>query len=150
MTDAGGSGEAADPEEVGSLGVEAARLLHALQGLAEAGGHDAAAAAASAASSAAAAASGALHDVDEHLSTGSPECQYCPVCQVISAVRATSPEVRQHLRSAAGSLMQAAAALLAPPMAGPVPRPEDRRRDGGVERIDVSDDEWDDDEWEDE
>ena len=50
---------------------------------------------------------------EEHIATGSPECQYCPVCQVIHAVRSTSPEVKEHLAVAASSLMHAAAGLLA-------------------------------------
>jgi hypothetical protein len=60
---------------------------------------------------------------------------------VISAVRGTSPEVRQHLTTAATSLMHAAAGLLATQM----PEPSKERADGGVEKIDLSDDEWEDD-----
>ena len=139
-----GAGGVGGHEEVGSLGDEAARLLHALQGWAQGTGQDAGTAGASAAAAAAA----ALHDLDAHLSTGAPECQYCPICQLISALRGASPEVRAHLRTAGSSLMQAAAAMLAPPTApptaGPTAGPKDRRRDRDVERIDVGDDEWED------
>jgi hypothetical protein len=138
-----GSGHAGGREEAGSLGEEAAKLLQALQGRTEGGGRDPGAAA-TAAASAAAAASAVLHDVDAHLSTGAPQCQYCPVCQLVSAVRGASPEVRAHLRTAGSSLMQAAAAMLAPPTAPPTAGPKDRRRDRDVERIDVGDDEWED------
>ena len=123
-------------EQVGSISDEAAKLLSALQGWATDSGSQYAGAAASAAAGATA----SLHHLDEHVATGGGSCTYCPVCQVISAVRGTSPEVREHLRSAASSLVQALAGALATP----VPEPSDRRT-GTVERIDLSDDEWEDD-----
>ncbi len=131
--DAGGPG----PEPVGSLGEEAVRLLAALQGWArESSGEYADAAAA-----AAGGLSAAARRVDEHVATGGEDCRYCPVCQVISAVRGTSPEVREHLTSAAGSLLKAAAGLLGTE----VPDAGSGERRGGVERIDLDDDEWEDD-----
>ena len=127
-----------DPDEsVGSVAEEAAKLLHALQDWAKESGSEYAEAAATAAEGAAS----AVHRVDEHIATGAAECSYCPVCRVISAVRDTSPEVRQHLTSAATSLMHAAAGLLTTH----VPEPPKGHTDGGVEKIDVSDDEWEDD-----
>ena len=127
-----------DPDEsVGSVAEEAAKLLHALQDWAKESGSEYAGAAATAAEGAAS----AVHQFDEHIATGSAECTYCPVCRVISAVRDTSPEVRQHLTTAATSLMHAAAGLLATH----VPDPSKRRGDGAVEKIDLSDDEWEDD-----
>ena len=33
----------------------------------------------------------AVHDVNEHIATGSEDCRYCPVCQVIHVVRADQP-----------------------------------------------------------
>ena len=130
-----------DPDEsegtVGSVTEEAAKLLHALQDWAKESGSEYAGAAASAAEGAAA----AVHRIDEHVATGSAECTYCPVCRVISAVRETSPEVRQHLTTAATSLLHAAAGLLATN----VPEPSKGRRDGRVEKIDLSDDDWEDD-----
>ena len=75
--------------------------------------------------------------VDEHIATGSADCRYCPVCQVIHVVRETSPEVRTHLAMAAGSLMNAAAGLLA--------TQAQRPRPPGVEKIDLDDaSPWDD------
>ena len=124
-------------EPVGSVADEAGKLLSALQDWAKENGSEYAAAAASAAAGAGA----TLHDLDEHLATGGRDCTYCPVCQVISAVRSTSPEVREHLRSAAGSLVQAMAGVLATP----VPEPGGARRSTPVEKIDLSDDEWEDD-----
>lgn len=55
---------------------------------------------------------GAAESVDEHLATGSAECTICPLCQVISAVRGTRPEVVEHLADAAGSLVAALRALV--------------------------------------
>jgi len=124
-------------ENVGSVTEEAAKLLHALQDWANESGSEYAGAAATAAEGAAA----AVHRVDEHIATGAAECSYCPVCRVISAVRGTSPEVRQHLTTAATSLMHAAAGLLATQ----TPEPSKERADAGVEKIDLSDDEWEDD-----
>ena len=127
-----------DPDEsVGSVAEEAAKLLHALQDWAKESGSEYAGAAASAAEGAAS----AVHRIDEHIATGSAECTYCPVCRVISTVRETSPEVRQHLTTAATSLLHAAAGLLATN----VPESSKGRRDGPVEKIDLSDDDWEDD-----
>jgi hypothetical protein len=127
-----------DPDEsVGSVAEEAAKLLHALQDWAKENGSEYAGAAASAAEDAAS----AVHRIDEHIATGSAECTYCPVCRVISAVRETSPEVRHHLTTAATSLMHAAAGLLATQ----VPEPSKGGRDSAVEKIDLSDDDWEDD-----
>jgi hypothetical protein len=120
-------------EPVGSLGEEAAKLIGALSDWAKDQGADYA----GSASGAAGAFTQALHDVDEHLATGSADCRYCPVCQVIHVVRETSPEVRTHLAMAAGSLMNAAAGLLA--------TQAQHRGRPGVEKIDLDDSApWDD------
>jgi hypothetical protein len=119
--------EHAGGEPVGTLEEEATKFLRALQGWAGDGGGEPDAtqsgpAGSSAGSSdgssagssawASAAASAAQH-VEAHLATGGADCRYCPVCRVISAVRGTSPEVRHHLKTAATSLVQAAAGALA-------------------------------------
>jgi hypothetical protein len=96
-------------EPVGSVGEEAAKLLGALSEWASDQGTDYVGTAAGAASSFA----HAVRDVNEHIATDSQDCRYCPVCQVIHAVRSTSPEVREHLSVAASSLMHAAAGMLA-------------------------------------
>ena len=95
-------------EPVGSLGEEAARLLAALQDRTGHGEH--------------AAADG--------------DCRYCPLCRAIGVVRATPPEVREHLTAAATSLAQAVSALLATAVPddsgrpdGDGTRPDDRRTD---------------------
>jgi hypothetical protein len=122
---------------VGSVAEEAAKLLQALQGWGEQTGAEYGEATASAAAGAAR----RLRDVNEHLATGGADCTYCPLCQVISAARGTSPEVKQHLASAATSLMQAAAGLLSTP----VPDQATGRPGVPVEKIEVSDDEQEDD-----
>ena len=139
MTDEPADGGAgSDGPAVGGIGEEAVKLLHALQGWARESGSDYADAAASAVASAAA----GEHNLDEHVATGGADCTYCPLCRVISAVRGTSPEVRDHLRSAGTSLLQAAAGLLATT----VPDQGAKHRDSPMEKIDLSDDdEWEDD-----
>ena len=133
MTDPGGT-----PPPVGSVGEEAVKLLQALQEWAKESGQEYG----ESAGAAAAGAGGLLHRVNEHIATGGQDCTYCPVCRTIAAVRATSPEVKQHLTTAASSLLQAAAGL----MATHVPDASSTRSEGAVERIDLSDDdEWEDD-----
>jgi hypothetical protein len=125
-------------EPVGSVGEEAAKLLGALQEWARESGSDHASAAVGAATSAAS----SLGGVNEHIATGGEDCRYCPICQMISAVRGTSPEVKQHLASAATSLMQAFAGV----MATHVPDQPHGQKDSAVEKIDLSDDDdWEDD-----
>ena len=67
-----------------------------------------------------------------HVATGSPECQLCPVCQLISLLRDVRPEVATHLADAASSL---AAALRAAIVAHE--HEWSTRRSGGVETIDI-------------
>lgn len=124
-------------ETLGSVGEEATKLLDALQDWARTSGDVYTGAAAAAAGGAAS----SLSSVNEHLATGSAECRVCPLCRAISLLRGTSPEVRAHLTSAASSLLQAAACLMA------TQTPDSPARDqGGVETIDLSDD----DDWEEE
>ena len=129
---AGGPRPPGGDEPVGSVGEEAAKLFAALSGWARDQGTDYAGSAAGAA----AAMSETLHNVNEHIATGSEDCRYCPVCQVIHAVRTTSPEVKAHLAVAASSLMHAAAGVLATQ----VPT----EKSPSVEKIDLDDDnDWD-------
>jgi hypothetical protein len=113
-------------EPVGSLGEEAAKLFGALGEWARDQG---AAGVAGMAGQAAA----AVRDVDQHLATGAEECTYCPICRTVHLVRQTSPEVREHLATAASSFLQAAAAMLATPPRGAEPS-------SGLEHIDLEDD----------
>ena len=118
-----------DAHEVGPLADEAAKLFGALSGWAREHAGEAGEGLSGLASQAAS----AVHGVDEHLATGSAECTVCPVCRTVHAVRQLSPEVKAHLTTAAASLVQAAAALLATPE-----RTTDRNH---VEHI-ALDDEW--------
>lgn len=122
-----GTGAAAGgPEPVGSVGDEAAKLLGALSDWARDQGNDYAGSAAGAAGTFAA----AVQDISEHIATGSEDCRYCPVCQVIHVVRQTSPEVRGHVTLAASSLMHAAAGMLAT-------NTGQQEKASGVEKIDL-------------
>ena len=120
-----------DQGQVGSVGEEAVKLLGALQEWAREKGHESAGAAAGAAT--------AFSTINEHIATGGKECTFCPVCQLISAAREISPEVKQHLSSAASSLLQALSSALATPPGSQKPK----RSDGPVEKIDLSDEAWD-------
>lgn len=88
---------------IGSVTEEAAKLFAALSGWSREQGGQYAGAASSFAD--------ALHDVNDHLAN-SDDCRYCPVCRGIRTVRQLSPEVREHLSSAASSTLQALAALI--------------------------------------
>ena len=123
-----------DPE-VGSLGEETAKLLGAFATWARESGSEVGGGLGAAAAQAAA----GWSTLEGHIATGAPECQYCPICRTVHAVRETSPEVRAHLASAALSLLQAGAALLATA----APEEGTRRRDSGVEHIDLGDEGWD-------
>ena len=122
MTDAG-------PDDVGTLGEEAAKLLGALSGWAR----DHAAEAGDGLSGLASQAAASAHDLNDHLATGAAECTVCPVCRTVSALRQVSPEVSAHLSAAMSSLAQAAAAFLAT-----APRSTGSPHD--LEHIHVSDD----------
>jgi hypothetical protein len=114
-------------QPVGSLAEEAVKLLGALQGWAKENAQDA--------TSKAAGASAVFTDVNEHIATGGQNCKYCPVCQLITAVRGVSPEVTQHLNSAARSLLKAATA--ARPTGGANSAPGER--EPSVEHIALDD-----------
>jgi len=113
-----------DHERVGSVAEEAAKLFGALSGWAKEHGEGL---------------SSFADDVHDHvasgmadgMATGAAECTWCPVCRTLAAVRATSPEVRAHLATAASSLMLAVSGMMAthPPA-----------RDARVEPIDLDDD----------
>lgn len=123
--------ESGEVPPVGGVGDELAKLLQALQEWAQDSSHEQA-------DRAFAAGRGLLGGINEHVATGGRDCVYCPVCQVISAVRATSPEVKQHLSVAGSSLLQAIAGLMeARTSHGP-----DSGED--IERIDLDDGDWED------
>jgi hypothetical protein len=66
----------------------------------------------------------------EHLATGSAECQVCPVCQGVAALRQVKPETVEHLLDAAASLVAALKSTVNP-------TPAERGAAHTVQRIDV-------------
>jgi hypothetical protein len=119
------------PPEVGSLGEEAAKLFGALADVAKQHSGETVGGLGSFAGQAA----DFAKTINEHIATDSAECRYCPVCRCVHAVRATTPEVKAHLYTAATSLLQAAMGLMEtiPPPEGTTPRGAE------VERIDLDD-----------
>lgn len=122
-------GQPGDPEDLGSVAEEAAKLFGALSDWARDQSGDWATGVSGLAGHAAATARQVQDHVGENLANGSPECTWCPVCRTIHVVRQLSPEVRAHLTTAASSLLQAAAGVMATQV------PPERRP--GVERIDL-------------
>lgn len=119
----------AEPDDVGTLGEEAAKLLGALSGWAREHAADAGDGLSGLASQAAASA----HELNDHLATGAVECTICPICRTVNAVRQVSPEVTTHLSAAVSSFAQAVAALMAT-------APGSAAGQDDLEHIDVSDD----------
>ena len=73
----------------------------------------------------------ASHVLDEqHIATGSAECQMCPVCQGIGVLRHIRPEAVEHLLDATASFV----AALKVAVATPTPD-EPAKRGPRVERI---------------
>ena len=65
----------------------------------------------------------ASHVLDEeHVATGSAECQMCPVCQGIGVLRHVRPEAVEHLLDAAASFVAALKTTVSPPPAEGPPR----------------------------
>jgi hypothetical protein len=64
------------------------------------------------------------HVLDEqHIATGSAECQVCPVCQGIGVLRHVRPEAIEHMLDAAASFVAALKTAVTTP-----PNPEDATR----------------------
>lgn len=124
----GRNGEPGDP--TGSVSEEALKLFGALSDWARDHGTDLGQGLSGLADQAA----HAVHEVSDHVDTGSAECSWCPICRTVHVVRQASPEVRAHLASAASSLLQAAAGALATAVAGDGPS---EGRGAGVEHIDL-------------
>jgi hypothetical protein len=71
---------------------------------------------------------------DEHLATGSPECQFCPVCQGIGVLRHVRPEAVEHLLDAAASFVAALKTAVTMPPSASTPA----RHAPPVQHIDIS------------
>jgi hypothetical protein len=63
-----------------------------------------------------------------------PECQFCPLCQAMAALRSARPEAVEHLLKAGAELLLAAQALVA--ASGSPSEPHRPAR--GMQRIDVA------------
>lgn len=136
MTDETPGGRDASPppqDEVGPLAEEAAKLFGALGDWARDQGGQVGSAFGDLGDAATTRATDWAHEIDDHLATDAAECQWCPVCRTVHAVRQLSPEVKAHLTTAAASLAQAAAAL----MSTPTPASRERSERSGVERIEL-------------
>jgi len=75
---------------------------------------------------------GALGDIPRPDLGNGPECQVCPICQLLAVLRHSQPETFAHLADASASMMAAARTLVerhAHSTSGP----------SGVERIDLDD-----------
>ena len=82
---------------------------------------------------------------DSAIGHGGPECQWCPICQFVNAVRGESPELGERLTEAGAALAAAVKALAdaavtaaagrAPSEPSERPRPMPR-----VQRIDLDED----------
>lgn len=120
------------PDDIGSVGEEAMKLLGAFADMARQHTGDASGGLGNLAGNLIGDAAAMAHEVGEHIATDAVECKYCPVCRVVHAVRQSSPEVKAHLMVAASSLLQAAASLMETP-------PEGGTRTSEVQRIDLDD-----------
>lgn len=79
-----------------------------------------------------------------------PECQWCPICQLVSKVRTARPETVEHLAAAAAGVLGSLRSLLdaaaeaarehAKPPEADSNENDVRKPSGGVDRIDVSED----------
>jgi hypothetical protein len=135
-------------EPVGSVAEEAAKLFAVLQQAADSGGT----------THAEQEPADEQHepgpdDVHEHGIGRGPECQWCPVCQLINKVRHTSPETIEQLSTAAAhvlgsvrSLLEAAAEAARQAREDAASRSDERSAQqeepsrSRVDRIDVSED----------
>lgn len=100
------------PEPHGTIGDEAAKLLDAVQDWARRNlGSD----------------SGA------HIATGAPECQWCPLCQLIMVLRGDRPEISEKIADATASVVAALRTLLdaATSQSGPTHQPRVQHIDLG-------------------
>lgn len=108
--------------EAGPLGEEAARLLGAAQDWLH---------------------RTVLDPATARVATGSAECCWCPLCQLIAALRGNRPELTERLSEALGALTELQAALagllrgFAEPAAAGDPPPAERAA-RTVHRIDLS------------
>lgn len=71
---------------------------------------------------------------EEHVATGSAECQMCPVCQGIGVLRHVRPEAVEHMLDAAASFVAALKTAVTTPPSADAPA----RNASRVQHISVS------------
>ena len=94
--------------DLGSLGDEASKLLDAVQDWARRS-------------------FGESEGESVPIATGSPECQWCPICQLVTVVRGERPEITEKIVTAGEALLAVLRSAFAP-APGPAP---------SVQRIDL-------------
>lgn len=70
-----------------------------------------------------------------HIATGAAECAWCPICQLIAALRGERPDVTDKLSAAAAAVVDVVGSLLNPPpgrTAGPADDPPGTGTDAGT------------------
>jgi hypothetical protein len=108
-------------EPVGSLAEEAAKLIAALQGWKQEPEDSA---------------DGPVRDGGDEHDPHSAECRFCPLCTAARLAKAATPEVRDHLSSAALSLAMAVKGLLD----ATAPSTPSSTQSTPVEKIDLAED----------
>jgi hypothetical protein len=51
-------------------------------------------------------------DSGSHIATGAPECQWCPLCQLIMVLRGDRPEISEKIADATASVVAAVRTLI--------------------------------------
>ncbi len=65
-----------------------------------------------------------------HIATGAAECAWCPICQLIAALRGDRPDVTDKLSAAAAAVVDVVGSLLSPPQGRTSGPPDDPRGSG--------------------
>jgi len=80
-----------------------------------------------------------LDPATARVATGSQECCWCPLCQLIAAMRGNRPELTERLSEALGALTELQTALAGLLRSPAEPTPPAERPARTVHRIDLSD-----------
>ena len=75
-----------------------------------------------------------------HIATGAAECAWCPICQLIAALRGERPDVTDKLSAAAAAVVDVVGSLLNPPpgrTSGPADDPAGTGTDAAASSTDL-------------